>query len=90
MLWALCAAVVSIGLAPSRLRAGDTAAGGWLQGRVAGEPSGAPLPFANVVFWRLGPDSTQAAPAGGVLGKKDGSFSSPLAPGRYRIEIKYL
>jgi outer membrane receptor protein involved in Fe transport len=78
-----------MGAAPRASRA-DEAAPGWLRGRVVDEPSGKILPFANVVFSRLGPDSTQVVAAGGVLGKRDGSFLSRLGPGRYRLEFKYL
>lgn len=70
-------------------RAQDTKSG--VMGKVVDSGTGEVLGFASVGFFRTDAlhGTIEAAPRGAV-GKGDGSYRVPLAPGTYRAEIQYI
>ncbi len=76
-------------LLPAAAPAQDAKSG--VLGRVLNSETGEPLGFASVGFFRTDavPGTPDAAPRG-AIGKGDGTYRVPLAPGTYRAEIQYI
>jgi len=81
-----CVVAMTAATAIAQSHSGDQAANlGTLRGQVVDAETQQPLPFSNVAFYRLVPEQPEGREFGGIMGKKDGSFSRELPPGTYRV-----